>query len=205
MLEELYAPIDERVGRGEFTKAGGSQAYKDEVERLEREYTRVPHSQRGPCGETALLVFKKQKIDHQLESLLQTDKALSKEEKKREQLKREVKIKEEENAVLDRQQQEVMEQHQRDMEILQMNMRRESEEKERLMAEGFKQQADMMRDQVEATRKAMEEREQANREQQAAMMQTFTEQMAAMNERSNQQLKELIAQMPRPKSRCSIQ
>ena len=31
MLEELYAPIDERVGRGEFTKAGGSQAYKDEV------------------------------------------------------------------------------------------------------------------------------------------------------------------------------
>ena len=113
--------------------------------------------------------------------MLQTDKALSKEEKKREQLKREVKIKEEENAVLDRQrqelqqhqeemrktyeanlarqQQEVMEQHQRDMEILQMNMRRESEEKERLMAEGFKQQADMMRDQVEATKKAMEERE----------------------------------------------
>ena len=110
---------------------------------------------------------------------------MSKEEKKREQLKREVKIKEEENAVLDRQrqelqqhqeemrktyeanlarqQQEVMEQHQRDMEILQMNMRRESEEKERLMAEGFKQQADMMRDQVEATRKAMEEREQANK------------------------------------------
>ena len=31
LLEELYAPIDERVGRGEFTKAGGSQAYKDEV------------------------------------------------------------------------------------------------------------------------------------------------------------------------------
>ena len=51
----------------------------------------------------------------------------------------------------------------------------------------------------------MEEREQTNREQQAAMMQTFTEQMAAMNERSNQQLKELIAQMPKPKSRCSIQ
>ena len=107
---------------------------------------------------------------------------MSKEEKKREQLKREVKIKEEENAVLDRQrqelqqhqeemrktyeanlarqQQEVMEQHQRDMEILQMNMRRESEEKERLMAEGFKQQADMMRDQLKETQKPSARRKQ---------------------------------------------
>ena len=31
LLEELYAPIDEKVGRGEFTQAGGHQAYKEEV------------------------------------------------------------------------------------------------------------------------------------------------------------------------------
>ena len=31
MLEELYAPIEERVGQGEFTRAGGHQAYKEEV------------------------------------------------------------------------------------------------------------------------------------------------------------------------------
>ena len=31
MLEELYAPIEERVGQGEFTWAGGHQAYKEEV------------------------------------------------------------------------------------------------------------------------------------------------------------------------------
>merc|ERR1712112_159956 len=98
-----------------------------------------------------------------------------------------------------------MQQHQQDMEILQMNMRKESEERERLVAEGFKQQADMMRDQLKETQKAMEEKEQKNREQQAAMMQQFTEQMTAMNERSNQQLKELVASMPKPKSKCSIQ
>jgi len=63
----------------------------------------------------------------------------------------------------------------------------------------------MMRDQLKETQKAMEEKEQRNREQQTAMMATFTEQMNAMNERSNQQLKELIAQMPRPKPACSIQ
>ena len=83
-----------------------------------------------------------------MDSLLQTYKALSKEEKKQEQLKREVGMKEEENALLDRQraelqqhqaemrktyeanlrqQEEVMQQHQQDMEILQMNLRKETE------------------------------------------------------------------------------
>ena len=63
----------------------------------------------------------------------------------------------------------------------------------------------MMRDQLKETQKAMEEKEQKNREQQTAMMQQFTEQMSAMNERSNQQLRELVAAMPQPSSPCSIQ
>ena len=166
-------------------------------------------------------------IDHQLGSLLQTDKALSKEEKKGEKLKREVEMKKEENALLDRQktelqqhqeklrktyeanlrrqQEEVMQQHQQDMEILQKKMTKESEERERLVAEGFKQQADMMRDQLVATQVSMEEKEERNREQQMEMMETFTEQMNALNERSNLQLKELIAQMSQTSAPCSIQ
>ena len=81
LLKELYAPIHERVGQGEFTRAGGHQAYKEEVfvffclfvlplilwfcaqvERMEKEYASIPNSQKGPCGETCLLLFQKEKV-----------------------------------------------------------------------------------------------------------------------------------------------
>ena len=47
---------------GEFTQAGGYQMYKEEVEMMEKEYTKLPNSQKGPSGETALLTFHKEKV-----------------------------------------------------------------------------------------------------------------------------------------------
>ena len=65
LLVGFYAPIDSRLGMGEFTQAGGYQMYKEEVEMMEREYTKVPDSQKGPSGETALLTFHKEKVNYQ--------------------------------------------------------------------------------------------------------------------------------------------
>ena len=62
MLEKLYAPIDSRVGKGEFTRAGGHQAYKQEVEKMEEDYKKLPNSEKGPCGEKALMNFLQEKV-----------------------------------------------------------------------------------------------------------------------------------------------
>ena len=62
LLEAFYAQIDLRLGMGEFTQAGGYQMYKEEVEMMEKEYTKLPNSQKGPSGETALLTFHKEKV-----------------------------------------------------------------------------------------------------------------------------------------------
>lgn len=132
-------------------------------------------------------------------SLLQTDQALSEEKKKSEQLKREVKIKEEEKTLLEkqsvelhhqqeemrktfeanlrRQTEEMEEQHKQAIEVLEMNLRREKEESERLATEGFKQEADMMKEQLEENRKAMEEKEKRHKHQMAEMVQSLTKQM----------------------------
>ena len=62
LLEDLYAPIELRLGRGEFTKAGGNQIYKEEVQKVEMEYTDLPKSQKGPSAEEALLLFQRKKV-----------------------------------------------------------------------------------------------------------------------------------------------
>jgi hypothetical protein len=62
ILKELYAPIDQRVAKGEFTQRGGHQAYKEEVKRMEKDYARMPDSDKGPCGKAALLLFQKEKV-----------------------------------------------------------------------------------------------------------------------------------------------
>jgi len=106
ILEDLYAPIDSRVGAGEFTRAGGHQAYKKEVEKMAEDYKKLPNNQKGPCGDAALVFFQREKIDSQLGSLLQTDKALSEEERRAEQLRREVEIEKQENALLEKKSEE---------------------------------------------------------------------------------------------------
>ena len=39
--------------------------YKEEVEMMEKEYTKVANREKGPSGETALLTFHKEKVNYQ--------------------------------------------------------------------------------------------------------------------------------------------
>jgi len=196
ILEDMYAPIDSRVGAGEFTRAGGHQAYKKEVEKMAEDYKKLPNNQMGPCGYEALAFFQREKIDPRLGSLLQADKALSEKEKKAEQLRREVEVGKEAKALLEKKAEEhqeemkktfdanlkrhlgaIKQQHQQDIETLQDNMRRENEEKERLITEGLNKQADMMREQIQENKKEMAEKEEGFQKQLADLKLSFQEKM----------------------------
>jgi hypothetical protein len=91
-------------------------------------------------------------------------------------------------ANLKRQQEEIRQQNQQDMEKLQDNMRRETQEKDRLIAEGLFKQADMMREQIRENRKEMSEREERNQKQMADLMLNLQEQTRRMNEESDKRM-----------------
>ena len=62
LLGNLYQTIGDKVSSGIFTRPGGHLAYKEEVERMEREYNGVPDQEKGPCGHASLLLFRRQKV-----------------------------------------------------------------------------------------------------------------------------------------------
>merc|ERR1719341_2657812 len=147
ILGDLYQAIGEKVSNGGFTKSGGHQAYKDEVERMEMEYASVPNQEKGPCGEASLILFKRDKIDPQLSSLLQTDEALTEELRRQEVLKKEVEDKEKKRKAA--------EEKNKDLARQQEEMKKNFEEKARLMEEDFKRQEALMQETLTASRKDM--------------------------------------------------
>ena len=58
----LYKPVDEKVVTGEFTRPGGHQAYKSQVDKVELDYSRLPDGEMGPCRQDALLIFRRDKV-----------------------------------------------------------------------------------------------------------------------------------------------
>ena len=62
LLCNLYQAIGDKVSSGIFTRPGGHLAYKEEVERMEREYASVPDQEKGPCGRASLLLFRREKV-----------------------------------------------------------------------------------------------------------------------------------------------
>ena len=62
LLGNLYQAIGDKVSSGIFTRPGGHLAYKEEVERMEREYAGVPDQEKGPCGHASLLLFRREKV-----------------------------------------------------------------------------------------------------------------------------------------------
>jgi len=213
LLGNLYQTIGDKVSSGVFTRPGGHLAYKEEVERMEREYNGVPDQEKGPCGHASLLLFRRQKIDPQLSSLLQTDQALTEQDRKQEVLKREVenreqvqKMLEEKNRELFKQQEEIKKNHEanlqkqkeefdiqyrREMAALEENMKKDSEEKARLLEEGFKEKAAMMQETLDATTKEMQERAKQAEAQQKEMQKNYERQVARMAEQQEKTQREM--------------
>jgi len=213
LLNRLYQAIGDKVARGTFTRPGGHLAYKEEVERMEREYAGVPDQEKGPCGHASLLLFRREKIDPQLSSLLQTDQALTEQDRRQEVLKREVenrqqvqKMLEEKNLELARQQEEIKKNHEvnlkkqkeefdiqyrREMAALEENMRKDSEEKARLLEEGFKERAALMQDTLDSTTREMQEREERAKAEQAEMQKNYEKQLERMAEQQEKTAREM--------------
>merc|ERR1719458_936180 len=213
ILGDLYQAIGEKVSNGGFTHSGGHQAYKNEVERMEMEYASVPNQEKGPCGEASLILFKRDKIDPQLSSLLQTDEALTAELRRQEVLKKEVEDKEKKRKAaeeknkdlawqqeemkknfetsMQKQKEELVTQSKRGMEALEEKMKKDSEEKARLMKEGFNEIAAMMQEIIDASRKDMEQSQTRSDAQQVESQKNFETQLSLMQKNFDASRKEM--------------
>jgi len=213
LLSNLYEEIEKQVEGGNFTCPGGHGQYRDLVFQLEKDYGSIPDSEKGPCGQLALLKFRTEKIEPKLSTLLQTDKALSEEQKKQEQLKVEImdkermkKFLETQNAELQKQQIEMKEtfennlkkqeeefsrQHKNDMDNLENNMSLAMKEKERLMKEGFKEHADLMKEELKEAKEEMAEKERKQKETEAKIRQEMEENIQKMKEEQKERIKRI--------------
>ena len=62
LLSNLYREIEKQVEGGNFTCPGGHGLYRDLVFQLEKDYGSIPESEKGPCGQLALLKFRTEKV-----------------------------------------------------------------------------------------------------------------------------------------------
>jgi len=213
ILSSMYKGIEKQVEGGEFTRPGGHALYRDLIFQLEKEYGSIPDSEKGPCGQLALLKFRTEKIEPKLSTLLQTDKALSEEQRKQEQLKVEIQDKERmktfletQNNELQKQQQEMKDtfennlkkqeqefarQHKNDMENLEGNMKLAMKEKERLMQEGFKEHADLMKEELREAKEEIAEKERKQKEAEAKIKQEMEEKMQKMKEEQKERIQRI--------------
>eukprot|EP00092_Neocalanus_flemingeri_P041411 GFUD01045093.1.p1 GENE.GFUD01045093.1~~GFUD01045093.1.p1 ORF type:complete len:651 (+),score=203.16 GFUD01045093.1:211-2163(+) len=213
ILKNLYKEIEAQVEKGEFTRPGGHASYKDLILNLEKNYGQIPDSEKGPSGQLTLLRFRSEKIEPKLSTLLQTDKALSDEQKKQEQLKLEIEDKErmkllleEQNSALKKQQNEIKEsyennlrkqkeefarQHDQDMKNLQTNMKLAMEEKERLMKEGFEEHANLMQEELRDAKEDIAEKERNQKELQEKMKNEMDDKISKMKEEEKERVKRI--------------
>jgi hypothetical protein len=69
-LTNFYKPIEQKVVSGAFTRPGGHQAFKEEVEKIEIDYNRLSNSEKGPYSQDALLMFRKDKVQWNVLNLI---------------------------------------------------------------------------------------------------------------------------------------
>merc|ERR1711915_1081195 len=140
----------------------------------------------------------------QMTAILKTDEALSKEQKKQEQLAAEVKEKERMKQFLEtqnmelkklqkekeetyennirKQKEEFARQHQKDMDNLKSNLTLAMEEKERLMKEGFKEHSDLMKEELREAKEEIELKERRQKEMELKMKNEMYEKIKKMRE-----------------------
>lgn len=213
ILTNLYKEIEAQVEGGHFTKPGGHALYRDLIFNLEKDYGQIPDIVKGPSAQLTLLKFRTEKIEPKLSTLLQTDQALSQEQKKQEQMQAEIRDKERmrqfletQNSELQKQQKEMQEtyennikkqkeefarQHENDMENLQKNMKLAMEEKERLMQEGFKEHADLMKEELREAKEDIAEKESKHREMEDKMKKEIDDKIARMKEEEQERIKRI--------------
>ena len=66
ILTNLYGDIGAQVEGGKFTRPGGHALYRDLIFKLEQNYGQLRDSDKGPCGQLALLRFRTEKVIQKL-------------------------------------------------------------------------------------------------------------------------------------------
>ena len=77
------------------------------------------------------------------------------------------------------------------MAALEENMRKDSEEKARLLEEGFKERAALMQDTLDSTTREMQEREERAKAEQAEMQRNYEKQLERMAEQQEKTAREM--------------
>eukprot|EP00092_Neocalanus_flemingeri_P011290 GFUD01012167.1.p1 GENE.GFUD01012167.1~~GFUD01012167.1.p1 ORF type:complete len:628 (+),score=187.88 GFUD01012167.1:82-1965(+) len=217
ILQKLYEPIEAMMINGEFTRTGGSKEYSIILESLEKDFHGKEHgTKRGPRGDRMLADFLKGKRENELKSLVQTDEALSEKEKEakildqeKKQIELQKKAQEEEimqmkaaqeqitqnfNKNLEKQKEEFSKQHEEEKETMKKQFDTLLKLQQETMEAGFKEEAELLKEQVEDTRRRMEEKENESAKA-AEMMEKMFEQMQEQN-KENMKMMEKLASRP---------
>lgn len=217
ILHKLYEPIDQLAVNGKFTKAGGSKEYSKLLESLEKDFQKKDHGiNKGPRGDRVLAEFLKEKRENDLKNLIQTDKALTEKQKQakileqeRNQIELQRKAQEEEikqmksaqdqmtenfNKNLEKQKEEFAKQHEEEKETMKKQFDMLLKNQQDTLEAGFKEEAELLKEQMEDTKRRMEEKD-TESEKASAMMERMFEQMQEQN-KANMEMMEKIASRP---------
>ena len=214
ILKDLYGNIEQQIKEGKFLRPGGYQSYVIQMEKLEREYR--GQKGKGIKENVVYIEFVKEKQVDQ-KQILNADEKLKDEERKVEkerikasqaEMMRIAKEEDLDRAIkkmehMERHYEKGMEQYKRDLErktetqidIVKKTIEEQQKEQNRLHAEGFKDEAQLMRQQIQELQNELREKKERskelNREFQKHMMEEFKE----MNKRHAEHMKELIGKI----------
>jgi len=216
ILSNLFKKIETQIDEGHFTCPGGHASFKALIDEMEKAYSSIPEDEKGPCGQLSLLKFKSQKIEPRRVTFLQSDKALSQEQKKQEELRCEIEEKKNDELLLkaqketlqkerddmkksfenkiEKQAEELQRQYEKNMINLKANLQLAQEEKERLIKEGFEEKANLMKEELEEAKEDISKKEKDKREMEEKIKKEMKDKVNQM-EVEHEERKKVIQQL----------